>query len=373
MSIKIHHGPPGSYKTAGAVTDDLIPAIMSGRPIVTNIRGICLESIYEALPDAPDDIELIHVNTQSRAERQRFATWFHWAPLGAIIFVDEAQSIFPKRWKEPYLESLALDEETAIREGRPTNWWDAWDMHRHYNWDLVLTTPDIDKIRDDIRDASELAYKHKDLGALGKLLFKGKYVEGIHSKDNSGTSPGHFQVVRNRRINKDAPTWKLYESTATGEHRQTIAGFNILSNPRLALSLGVLVLALGYISTIGLPSVGSGLTANASEKTQPGTPLAVQSPAAAPVPVPNGGTNVQPPYEVAAAIKHPLQNATVTYSGFIKLGDRVQHLFDVFNGHTRVYDHLELADMGYTVIQSSYCSFSLYYESTRIHAACRYS
>lgn len=27
MAIKIHHGPNGSYKTFGAIQDDLIPAI----------------------------------------------------------------------------------------------------------------------------------------------------------------------------------------------------------------------------------------------------------------------------------------------------------------------------------------------------------
>ena len=40
MSIKIHHGFPGSYKTSGAVQDDFIPAALAGRHIVTNVRGL---------------------------------------------------------------------------------------------------------------------------------------------------------------------------------------------------------------------------------------------------------------------------------------------------------------------------------------------
>ncbi|HEP9310628.1 TPA: hypothetical protein VDV39_005850, partial [Pseudomonas aeruginosa] len=27
MSIKIHHGPNGSYKTSGAIQDDAVPAL----------------------------------------------------------------------------------------------------------------------------------------------------------------------------------------------------------------------------------------------------------------------------------------------------------------------------------------------------------
>ncbi|MGZ3999618.1 MAG: zonular occludens toxin domain-containing protein [Mucilaginibacter sp.] len=40
MSIKIHHGPPGSYKTSGAVMDDFVPAALAGRVVVTNVRGL---------------------------------------------------------------------------------------------------------------------------------------------------------------------------------------------------------------------------------------------------------------------------------------------------------------------------------------------
>nr|MVD29436.1 zonular occludens toxin [Vibrio cholerae] len=40
MSIFIHHGAPGSYKTSGALWLRLLPAIKSGRHIITNVRGL---------------------------------------------------------------------------------------------------------------------------------------------------------------------------------------------------------------------------------------------------------------------------------------------------------------------------------------------
>ncbi|HEJ4774917.1 TPA: hypothetical protein SMR50_006419, partial [Pseudomonas aeruginosa] len=50
MAIKIHHGPNGSYKTSGAIQDDLIPAIKKGRVIITNVRGLTRERIFQVMP-----------------------------------------------------------------------------------------------------------------------------------------------------------------------------------------------------------------------------------------------------------------------------------------------------------------------------------
>ena len=106
MSIKIHHGPPGSYKTAGAVTDDMIPALRAGRSLV--IRGVNLDAIHDNFPDLPETFELIHVDTSSQEGRDKLARWFQWAPHGALIFIDEAQAIFPKRWVNRDLEQFTI-------------------------------------------------------------------------------------------------------------------------------------------------------------------------------------------------------------------------------------------------------------------------
>jgi zona occludens toxin len=373
MAIKIHHGPPGSYKTAGAVNDDLIPAIMAGRPIVTNVRGISLETIEAALPDAPvGEIELIHIDTTTRDGREKFLTWFHWIPLGAFIFIDEAQAIFPKRWREADLKSADMDYELAKSEGRPQNWWDAWDMHRHYNWDIVLTTPEIDKIRDDIRGASELAYKHKNLGLYG-FLFKGSYNEGIHSKDNGGTATSHFQAVRGKRIGKNSPVWKLYQSTATGDISETSAGFNIFSNPRLLIGVGILAycgfsFATSSHDILGDANLAKSVNAPAEVVSAPRPP--------SPVPVADSGSIGQQldSLPVAVTPSHPLSGAFITYNGFMKIGDSYQYFFAVNqNGRSYSYDNFQLESIGYDLEEVSYCSFVLHYGADHINAICRYS
>lgn len=379
MSIKIHHGPPGSYKTAGAVTDDLIPALQKSRSIVTNVRGITLDKIHENFDNISDDFVLHWIDTTTREGRERLGAWFTWAPHGALIFIDEAQAIFPKRWKEKDLESFTIDVDKAKELNRPANWWDAWDMHRHYNWDVILTTPDITKIRDDIRDASELAYKHKNQGLYG-WLFKGSYLEGVHSKDNNGATVSNFINVKQKRIAKDALTWKLYQSTATGEISDTIAGFNIFSNPRLIIGLAVLGCAFLYLGFYGhnpLDSEKNNPLPVQSFKTNPNVP-----PKAYPLKASNNVADsgvigqvsqvsdalTPPPVEKM----HPLQGYIFNYSGKMQVSGKTTHFFKLYNeqGFNHSVTSPDLIGLGYQIKAVSSCSVYLYYNNETIYASC---
>ena len=284
MSIKIHHGPPGSYKTSGAVMDDFIPAARAGRCVVTNVRGLCdIERIREALGDdtIPDTFDLHYLPTSehadSAANREALARWWHWLPHGAFLLLDEAQMIWPKTWTQKDLDGLNFDGglEAANAANRPFNWQTAFEMHRHYGWDMVLTTPNIDRLRPDVRQCAEGAYKHKNQAIIG---LKGFYLEAFHMADDSGKSASDFLTLRNRRIKPEV--WKLYASTATGAHSDTIAGLSLLANPRILLLLGALSLALLWFIQSGPPAVMGGKSR-----------LAPVAPAAAPAgsaPAPSG-------------------------------------------------------------------------------------
>lgn len=379
MSIKIHHGPPGSYKTAGAVKDDLIPAIKAGRPIVTNSRGVTLESIYDALPDAPENIELIFVDQTTKEGRDKLARWFHWAPQGAFMLFDEAQSIFPKSWRDADLKALDYPGgfDQAKEDNRPANWIDAWDMHRHFNWDIVLTTPKINKIREDIRGAAEAAYKHKNLGLYG-ALFKGSYVEGMHAADDNGSASSDFQSTVKKRIKKDDPTWKLYKSTATGIHKDTTAGINMLASPKVLLPLGMLVFALGYIFYTGLPTVKTGehLKAHPEATAQADgavVPVPVSAGVSTPVyHAPNSG-NARKADQIDPDLMHPYFGRTIIYQGKITMKGQTLHLF-LIKGENG--DHQEtslgLIDHGYeiTVNEHSECSIDLTYQKVSFTVTC---
>jgi zona occludens toxin len=251
MSIKIHHGPPGSYKTAGAIADDLIPAAKAGRVIITNVRGMTYDRFVNSFDDLPDTFDLINIDTSTADGKIKMQEWFRWVPEGAFLHIDEAQDIFPKRWRDSDLQRFDFPggADAAKAAGRPVNWEMAWDMHRHWNWDIVLTTPNIAKIRDDIRGASEGAFKHKNLGLLG---IGGRYIEGFHLAEDSGKYDKDFISVSGaKRIPKIV--WGLYESTTTGVFSDTKAGLSILKNPRILFFLFVFLGALAFVFRDGYP------------------------------------------------------------------------------------------------------------------------
>ena len=80
MPIKIHHGPPGSYKTAGAMGDDFLREARAGRIIVTNVRGVSRARLINEFPDLPDSFDVIHVDDKTDEGRDKWRKWFHWIP-----------------------------------------------------------------------------------------------------------------------------------------------------------------------------------------------------------------------------------------------------------------------------------------------------
>ena len=265
MSVKIHHGAPGSYKTSGAVADDFLPAVKQGRLVITNVRGLTVERVRDAkypltwwekrkgitepykpvFPEIGDGFDIIHIDTTTSENREHLARFFHWAPVGSeekqgpLFILDEAQAIFPDRWMKNDIALLDFPGglDAAKAAGRPARWTEAWEMHRHYGWDFTLTTPNISLIRSDIRAVSEGAFKHRNLATVG---VKGRYMEAFHMAQDSGQSPSHFLSVKPKRIPKQI--WGLYDSTTTGTHSDTLAGVSIFKDPKV---MGLVALATG--------------------------------------------------------------------------------------------------------------------------------
>lgn len=241
MAIKIHHGPNGSYKTSGAIQDDLIPALKSGRHIITNIRGLTRESVFKAFPTLPSSLEIQNLDLESLDDLEKMRTFPQWAPRGAFIIFDETQLIFLKTWREADLRKFDFPggPVSAKEADRPMNWLDGWTRHRHWNWDIILTTPNIGYIREDIRLTAEKAYLHSNLAVIG---IKGRYKESQHAATDNKPSP-KGSMVSIKKINKR--TFQLYESTATGTVSDTIAGKSIFRDPKVVLLLALPAIVFG--------------------------------------------------------------------------------------------------------------------------------
>lgn len=335
MSIKIHHGAPGSYKSSGAIHTDVLPAIKAGRHIITNVRGFTAERCKEVLGKAvPDTFEVTYIETESQEGRDHLARFYHWAPKGAFFLVDEVQRVFPPAWRQSDLDRLAYPggPEQAKQDGRPETIDVAFDMHRHHNWDFVFTTPNISKVHSVIRAPAETAIRHTNMAVLG---IGGRYKTVLHLSDNSGTSASH--VLQAKPFNKVPKyVFKLYDSTTTGKVSDTVAGSSILRDPKILFFLGIMGFCIffGFIKPeyIDAPAKAAAVPAAAAPAAgEVGTPApAGVRPSGSPA-APSGGPLSVGPFagyrliiNCHVLVKDNLGTYRVEYCFALRKGDDVQ-------------------------------------------------
>lgn len=338
MSIKIHHGAPGSYKSSGAIHTDVIPAIKAGRNIVTNVRGFTAERCREVLGKAvPDDFQVTYIETESQEGRDHFARFYHWAPKGVFFLVDEVQRIFPPSWRQTDLDRLDYPggPDAAKNDGRPETIDVAFDMHRHHNWDFVFTTPNIKKVHQVIRAAAETAIRHTNMAILG---IGGRYKTVLHLSDNSGSSMS--DVLQAKPFNKVPKyVFKLYDSTTTGKVSDTIAGSSVLRDPKILFFLAVwgFCVFFGFIKPeyIDAPAKASQAAADASSVPGEvdGAPADGVRPGGAPAASPGGVLSVGPfaghriIISCHVLVKDHRGEYRVEYCFSLRKGDEVQPLY----------------------------------------------
>lgn len=257
MPIKIHHGPPGSYKTSGALQDDFLESVFSGRVLVTNVRGLDDVGKIRAVLNRefkkriiPDSFKIINVDHNTVEGAKKWSVWFHWVPIGAFLIVDEAQDVWKDEWRDTALKDFDYPggPDRALTDGRPKTFKDSFQRHRHFNWDMTLTTPDIASIRKDIRGISEMAYFHKNLATIG---VNGRYLEASHLANRSATE-SNFINVQPRRIKKYV--FELYESTSTGDISDSKTGIPFWRTGHFIGLMALLIFVWSFVASMGLPT-----------------------------------------------------------------------------------------------------------------------
>lgn len=356
MSIVIRHGSNGAMKSATAVDAYMIPAIKEGRTIVTNIRGFTLERCYQLYPDLPESFEIINVNTESSDGKAEIAKWFHWVPKGALLVFDEASSLFPKAWRDKDIQALNYPggQDQAGIDGRPVDWLSAWEMHRHYNWDIVLTTPNIKGIRDDIRGTTEMAYRHRNLGKLSEKFRMIKEVQ--HDAQKNGFSASDAISISTRRVSKDA--FKLYDSTDTGLVKGSTAGKSLLADPKFLMLVAIILGVVALLGSVGTPDVLSADDAQAGAADPAGVPAT-----RAGADVRSSAGSVSPADAVAGPVlrfergsdfpvNDPFQSYRLAIVGTINDKTQIEASLD---GDTVFLDPQQLAQLGYSYYPITDC------------------
>lgn len=246
MTAVIHHGAPGSYKSFSIVQNVVIPALKKGRTVVTNIRGLDdINRIQTALDiELPKEARLMNVPHDSNAGFEKMATFFHWVPVGALIVMDEGQRVYPTRLRSLLCFDLPLDLQETLEGGiqRPSTVENAFDQHRHMNWDIYISTTNVAKIHKEVRAVAEYAFRHRDLSGVLPWL-KDTWNEFKHDPETTGKLPSHY-IGTPVKHKADKRIFECYRSTATGEAKSSNENKNIFNDTKLRLVILVIVVAL---------------------------------------------------------------------------------------------------------------------------------
>ena len=264
MPVWIHHGPPGAFKTSGVVGADLIRWALEGRVVVTNVRGIedaddfvnnymrvyGRRRLFGKQPAAiPDSFDIIYLDTDVADQKKKMQEWFMWAPEGCAFLIDEIQTIYPQKMSKAEYAELGFKTLREAKEaGRPEDVFIAFEKHRHYNWDFVVTAPSIKKVPGIVKDITEVAYYHQNKGKIG---LRGFYLEAMHHPDDSGRVES--QWIAHSVKKADKRVFKLYGSTATGVATDTQSGMNIFKQPKVVAVAVMLVCMVAYLVSQGNP------------------------------------------------------------------------------------------------------------------------
>jgi zona occludens toxin len=278
MSTKIFHGAPGSYKSSTVCWFELLPALVAGRLVVTNLQGVkTIEEISRELNIVfPASARLVRISTNNDLGRELIRNFFHWLPIGAFIFIDEIQDIYPNDktfkatdydyksegfWDEKLpaeVKSLYHEKQKLIKSlvdisefeddiglsifderdyiTYPPTLRESFMRHRHYNWDIVLATPDIKEVSGFIRSVCEAAFAHTSKDSAPFPFFKRRPKVLEHLPSGNGVSTKKGDIVTNRKIPLDV--FKIYKSTATGQNTKSGAGSSPVT---LSVVLGAIV------------------------------------------------------------------------------------------------------------------------------------
>ena len=276
MATIIRHGPNGSYKSSAAVWYNLVPALREGRICITNVEGLYpLAEIEKRLGEKfPDTTRLFRISSLTEKGLQLWRRFFHWAPCGSFILMDEIQDIYPEgsmkeaalnlqpietyknHLPEGFVElfydvldkykpelfdesdmddtgELLFDEKGHIRYPQTLN--GAFKRHRKFNWDIICCTPDITDVSKIVRGCAELAYAHSNKDSFVLTRRRPRIYE--HNPKQNGI-PSARDTVYRQKI--PLAVFTLYKSTQTGANSKSGWSKGPFSSPVLILYLVLL-------------------------------------------------------------------------------------------------------------------------------------
>ncbi|BCX89514.1 zona occludens toxin [Methylomarinovum tepidoasis] len=183
-------GAPGAGKSYEAVRYHVIPALESGRQVITNLP-LNVEAIERLIPDCRD---LIDLRLSGQGARPVFADvrdyetdWTHPEHgFGPLYIIDECHMPLPRG-----------------RTDRAVEEWYA--MHRHRGVDVVLITQSYGKVSRAIVDLVQTVYRLRKATALGSTKrYIRKTLDGVRGAELAAAvrtyDPKYFDLYKSHTL-----------------------------------------------------------------------------------------------------------------------------------------------------------------------------
>lgn len=227
MALTMMLGPPGAGKSYEAVVFHVLPALQSGRKVVTNLP-LNVEA-FEAFDVDPELIDLVHATKDNSRPFGRVedyqSDWRHpVSGIGPLFVIDECHFAMPRGGTAREVEE-----------------W--YSMHRHEGVDLILMTQSYGKVSKAICDIVQTAIilrKNTNLGSQ----------KSYRREVRDGLSRSNRLTVDLRRYK--AKFFPLYQSyTRGGKAEGEATDIRPLWRRWQFYGLGLVVLFVGYQALFG--------------------------------------------------------------------------------------------------------------------------
>lgn len=262
MAISAYTGPPGAGKSYALVSQVIVPGVIAGRRVVTNIDGIDPDKVHEYCADkAKGDVgEVVLFGGWDATKPGFFPTedipdTATFIKGGDLIVFDEWRLYWPRRGKQP-----TADLEGFLR----------WHRHlvndKGHTCDVIIGTQLATDLHTDYRGLVERTFKFRKLSSLGmKKTYQYDVYEGHLQSKGSAYQKG------NGRYKKEIfALYSSFSGGADGVENSTDSRTTIWSKWVMIIGL-VVVLMLG----VGIYGVYSFFTqADVPKPPSPGQTLA---------------------------------------------------------------------------------------------------
>jgi zona occludens toxin len=253
--INLLLGPPGGGKTYEAVVYHVLPALASGRKVITNLplnldRLREIDATYPGLVQKVEDrLGMVSVRTAAAGRYRRLGAGAEVQQEG-VVRAFSTMADYGDTWRHPVDGSgplYVIDECHLALPYRQTQLAvEEWfSMIRHESADALLITQSYGKVSRTIVDLVQVCYRVRKATAFGSA---GRYIRKVQD--------GVRGDVVNEAIRKyEAKNFSLYQSHTKGGGAELVPGDIVPIWKRWPFIGAAVILPLGAVMFFSTPSV----------------------------------------------------------------------------------------------------------------------